>query len=459
MSANFLQARQTKYAAYVTLYILVVVAVLAVANVLANRYDKSYDSTSNKRYSLSDQTVKIVKGLKQDATITYFDQGTHFQQAKDQLEQYAKLSPKVHVEYVDVDKKPQVAREAGVKNYGTTIVQIGAKKEEAKGLTEEGITGAFIRDLKGGARTVCFVSGSGEHQIDDSDRNGYSQFKDLLGKDNYETRSINLLQKAEIPADCTVLVVAGPTGDYQQPEVDAIKTYVQNGGRAMFLLDPPLKMGRTEIADNDALTGLLKDWGVTPEKDLILDLNPIGQLAGLGPQVALVTSYGAQPIVSEMKGTATGFPLSRSLDIQPSTTKTANEKLFSSSDSSLATSKLNSPDVNTSDPTNKKGPLALAAAGTYNTGKENSQGRFIVVGSSAWAANSFIKFNGNRDLALNAMNWLSSDEDLISIRPKEPEDRRVTMTRAQMNIVKVTSQFLLPLIVIFAGVSVWWRRR
>jgi ABC-type uncharacterized transport system involved in gliding motility auxiliary subunit len=458
LGTQFLKARQTKYAAYATLYIIVIVAILVTANALADRYNKQYDSTSNKRYSLSDQTAKIVKGLKQNATITYFDQSTHFSQAKDQLDQYANLSPKVHVEYVDPDKKPQLAREAGIKNYGTTVVQIGTKKEEAKSLNEEGITGAFIRDLKNNTRTVCFVTGSGEHRIDDSERGGYSRFKDLLGKDNYQAKSIDLLQKAEIPSDCTVLVVAGPTGDYQQPQVDAIKKFIEDGGRALFMLDPPLKIGRSEIADNDALTGLLASWGVTPEKDLILDMNPIGQLAGLGPQVALVTNYDSQPIVSEMKGTATGFPLSRSLNIK-NEGKSTVQKLFSSSDSSLATSKLNSPDIDPGDPKNKKGPLTLAAAGTYNTGKENSQGRFVVFGSSAWAANSFLNFNGNRDLALNTMNWLSSDEDLISIRPKEREDRRITMTQAQMSLVRITSQFILPLIVIFAGVSVWWKRR
>ncbi len=458
MGTEFLKARQTRYVAYATLYIVVIVAILVTGNALADRYNKQYDSTSNKRYSLSDQTAKIVKGLKQPATITYFDQSTHFAQAKDQLDQYANLSPKVHVEYVDPDKKPQLAREAGIKNYGTTIVQVGMKKEEAKSLTEEGITGAFIRDLKNSTRIVCFVTGSGEHRIDDSERGGYSRFKDLLSKDNYEAKSIDLLQKAEIPSDCTVLVVAGPNGDYQQPQVDAIKKFVEDGGRALFMLDPPLKIGRSEIADNEALTGLLASWGVTPQKDLILDMNPIGQLAGLGPQVALVTNYDPQPIVAEMKGTATGFPLSRSLDVK-NQGKSTVQKLFSSSDSSLATSKLNSPDIDPSDPKNKKGPLTLAAAGSYNTGKENSQGRFVVFGSSSWAANSFLNFNGNRDLALNTMNWLSSDEDLISIRPKEQEDRRITMTQAQLSLVRITSQFLLPLIVIVAGVSVWWKRR
>jgi ABC-type uncharacterized transport system involved in gliding motility auxiliary subunit len=266
------------------------------------------------------------------------------------------------------------------------------------------------------------------------------------------------LQKADVPSDCTVLVVGGPSGDYQQPQVDAIKKFVEDGGRALIMIDPPLKMGREEIADNDALTALLQSWGVTADKGLILDLNPIGQLMGLGPQVALVTNYQTHAIVGEMKRTSTGFPLSRSLQVKNGD-KTTVEKLFDSSETSLATSKLNSPRVDPNDPQNKKGPMTIAAAGTYNTGKQNSQGRFVVVGSSGWAANSFIRFNGNRDLALNAMNWLSSDEDLISIRPKEQDDRRITMTRAQMNWVRITSQFVLPLAMIFAGVSVWWRRR
>jgi ABC-type uncharacterized transport system involved in gliding motility auxiliary subunit len=453
-----LKARQTKYAAYAAVYILVVIAAVAIANILVNRYNKSYDATANKRYSLSDQTAKIVKGVKQDTTITYFDQGARFLHAKDLLSEYAELSPKVHVAYVDPDKKPQEAREAGIKNYGTAIVQIGDKKEEAKSMTEEGITGAFIRVLKNKTRTVCFVTGSGEHQIDDSDRNGYSNFKELVAKDNYEAKSIDLLKKAQIPEDCTTFVVGGPTRDYQQPEVDAIKKYVEDGGRALFMLDPPLKIGRSDIADNDALTSLLQSWGVTMDKNLILDLNPIGQLAGLGPQVALVTSYDSQPIVNGMKGTATGFPLSRSMEIKNGD-KTTVQKMFDSSSTSLATNNLSSPAIDPNDPKNKKGPLTIAAAGTYNTGKQDSQGRFVVVGSSSWAANSFLKFNGNSDLALNTIDWLASDEDLISIRPKQEEDRRITMTRAQLNLVRITSQFLLPLVVVFAGVSVWWRRR
>jgi len=458
MASQWIKARQTKYAAYAATYILVVIAIVVVANVLADRYNKSYDATANKRYSLSDQTAKIVKGLKQPATITYFNQSTRFRDGRDLLDQYANLSPKLQVKYVDPDKEPEVARESGIRNLGTAVVQIGAKHEEAKSMTEEGITGAFIRDLKSTTRTVCFASGSGEHPLDGSDREGMSKFKDVLSKDNYESKSVDLLTKAEVPSDCTTLVIAGPTKNYEQPEVDAIKKYVEDGGRALFMLDPPLKLGHDEIADNNALTNLLQGWGVTLDKDLILDLNPLGQIAGVGPEVALVTSYASQPIVDQLRGTATGFPLARSLDIK-NTDKTSVQKLFDSSSTSLATNNLSSPAVNANDPKNRKGPLTIAAAGTYNTGKENSQGRFVVVGSSNWAANRFIEFNGNDDLASNTINWLSSDEDLISIRPKTPEDRRITMTGAQLTLVKLVSQFGLPLVVMVMGISVWWKRR
>ncbi len=457
MNVELLKARQTKYALYAAVYIAVVLAIATITNILVSRYDKSFDATSNKRYSLAEQTAKIVKGLTQDATITYFNRSTGFREGKDLLDQYEGLSHKVHVKYVDPEKDPLTARAAGIRTAPTAVVQIGDRKEEAKSFTEEGITGAFIRDLKNTTRTVCFVTGSGEHRIDDSDRNGYSHLKELLGKDEYAAKSISLLEKAEVPGECTVVVVAGPSGDYLQPEVDALKKYVENGGRALFLLDPPLKVGQ-EIADNDALTGLLQSWGVTAEKDLILDLSPIGQLLGVGPMVALVHNYEMHVIVNEMKGTSTGFPFARSLELK-GTDKTSVEKLFSSSEGSVATSKLNKRDVDANDPKNKKGPLTIAVAGTYKTEKQGAQGRFVVMGSSGWAANRFLGFNGNRDLALNTMNWLASDEDLISIRPKEREDRRITMTRAQMNGVRITSQFLFPLIVVIAGVTVWWRRR
>jgi ABC-type uncharacterized transport system involved in gliding motility auxiliary subunit len=457
MASGWMKARQTRYAAYATVYILIILAVISAANFLADRYDKTYDSTSNKRYSLSEETAKIVKGLKNPITITYWDRASSFTAGKDLLSQYTNLSRNVHVDYVDPFKKPQLARTAGIKNVGTATIDYGAKHEEARTFDEEGITGAIVRAEKGGTKNVCFVQGSGEHPLDDAGREGLSNAKDLLQTDNYTSKAINLLQKAQVPSDCSVIVVAGPTDEYAQPEVDAIRAFVENGGRALFMIDPPLKVQGRNISDNDPLTAVLQSWGVTADKDLVLDENPLGQLAGVGPEVPLVATYESQPIVQPMTGHATGFPLSRSLQTKNSD-KTTVDKLFSTSNDSVATTKLSGGNIEITG-SDKKGPFTLAAAGSYTTAKPNSQGRFVVVGSSTWASNGFLKFNANGDLLLNMMNWLSSDEDLISIRPKPQEDRRVTLNRAQMIWIRTFSQFVLPGIVIIAGVMVWVKRR
>ena len=180
-----------------------------------------------------------------------------------------------------------------------------------------------------------------------------------------------MLEKTEIPKDCTIVVVAGPKRDYIQPEVDALKNYVEDGGNALFMLDPPLKFAKEEIDDNAALTGVLAGWGVTVDKDLVLDTSGVGQLFGLGPEFPLVTSYESHAIVRDMKETPTGFPIARSLEVKNGDHTTV-EKLFSTTDNSFATTNLASPEIKQS-PNDKKGPLVLGAAGTYN-GQRGRQG-------------------------------------------------------------------------------------
>jgi ABC-type uncharacterized transport system involved in gliding motility auxiliary subunit len=452
MAGGWLKARQTKYSAYVTLYILIVAGALGLANWLANRHNKSVDTTANKRFSLSDQTNKIVHDLKQDVKVTYFDKTENFPRAKDLLDRYETISPKLHVDYIDPDKKPQAARASGIRNYGSILIDAGPRHEEAKSLTEEEVTGAIIRTLKGGDRTVCAITGSGEHGLEESAREGYSSLKELIEKNNYKTRSISLLEKAEVPKDCTVLLAGGPRFDYVPTAINAIKTYVDGGGRLLVLLDAPVALGKDQVSDNAPLVTQLGEWGVTANKDLVLDTSGVGQIFGLSEVVPLVSSYESHPIVAPMKGVATAFPLSRT--IEPKTGgKWTGSKLFSSSANSYATTNLSSREIQINPEKDKKGPLNLAVAAS------GGQSRIVVVGSSSWVANSFLGFNGNRDLFLNMVNWLSSDEELISIRPKDPEDRRLAMSRRQMASIFYTSVLLLPLAVIAAGVSVWWKRR
>jgi ABC-type uncharacterized transport system involved in gliding motility auxiliary subunit len=482
MAQDWIKTRQTRFTAYVTLYLLVILGVLFAANFLANRYNKTLDATSNKRYTLSDQSKKVVQGLKSDLRVTYFDDQTRFASARNLLERYSNLSPKVHVDYIDPVKKPQQARAAGFSRDSNIIVDSGLRKEPAKSLTEEEITGAMIRSLKTQTRNIYFLSAGGEYSTDETGPTGYSRLKDLLTRDNYKVqvltpkgnapeagKAINLnaskqqpQQPAaggfEIPKDATVLVVGGPQLAYTPVVVDAIKKYVDGGGRVLFMLDDPLRIGRdSQTTDSPELVKLLTDWGVTPQKDLVLDLSGIGQsLFGTGPEVPVIFQYDTQAIVRPMQRIPTALPLARSLDVKSGASATI-EKMFGTTEDSLAVSDIGANGA--IDPKKgKKGPFTLAAAGTTSGG---NKGRFVVFGTARWAQNNLMNSNalGNRDLFANTINWLSSDEDLISIRPKETENQTLNMAGQRGTLMFWLSVVIFPLAVVGMGLGTWWQRR
>ena len=479
MANNWMSARQTKFAAYVTVYVLVILAVLAAVNFLGNRYDKSFDTTSNKQFSLSDQTNKIVKGLNRDVKIIYFDRQEQFATARDLLQRYSNLSPKVHVDYIDPVKKPQQARAAGFTRDSNIVVDSGLRREPAKSLTEEEVTGALIRSLKTSARNVCFLSAGGEHSIDDTQAGGFSVLKTVLERDNYKTRAITAQGETpaadkdkaavtvgqkpaatnfEVPKDCTVLVVGGPQLAYAPAVVAGIKSYIEGGGKALFMLDDPVKIGRDQSpTDSPDLLKMLSDWGITVNKDLVLDLSGIGRIFGLGPEIPVLAQYDSHTITRPLERIPTAFPLSRSLDAKSSGNSVV-EKLFGTTDDSVSVTEV-APNGAIDVKKGKKGPFTLAAAATITSGSNKS--RIIVVGTSQFALNNLTGSNslGNRDLFSNMVNWLSSDEDLISIRPKEQTNQALNMTGQRQVTMFWLSVVFFPLAVVVMGLGTWWKRR
>ena len=448
MASEWIKARQTRYGAFLVVYMAVVLGIVGLANWLAARRNTTFDVTANKRFTLSDQTKKITGNLTRDVNIYYFNKSESFDQARNMLDRYKNLSTKIHIQYIDPEKKPDVARAEGVRAFGDIVVDNGEKKETAKALTEEELTGALVRTMKTGLRMVCFVTGSGEHPLDDTTREGYASVKTVLEKNNYKTETVSLIGKPEVPKTCTVIVVSGPKQDYIPEAVAAIKTFVEGGGRALFNLDPVLNLPKDKLGDTPNIEAMLAEWGVTARKDVVLD--PRSALGQFSP---VVSTYANHPIVSVMRGIDSVFPLARSLDV-----KAPAEKLFSSSDESVALVDPKLPLKEADMDKGTKGSFVLAAAAKI--GKAPTQGLVVVVGSSNWLTNSIFGAPvGNRNLGLNMFNWLTSDEDLISIRPKDPEDRRMRVTGNSMWVLFFTSVIMIPLIVIMSGISAWWKRR
>ena len=251
--------------------------------------------------------------------------------------------------------------------------------------------------------------------------------------------------------------MGGPQLDYPQPEVDALKNYVEGGGHALFMLDTPMKLGKeTPVGENAALLKVLADWGVTANKDLVLDLSGLGNMFGAGPEIPIILQYESSPITRPLARVPTAFPLTRSLDVKSPSKGTA-DKLVATTEDSIAVDKVG-PGGQIDPKQGKKGPFTIAASGT--TGGTPA-GRWVVTGTSGWADNRAMgsRSLGNRDLFMNTINWLTADEDLISIRPKAPEDRPLTMTTQKLTTVFWLSVVIFPLGIVGLGLATWWKRR
>ena len=435
-------------------YTLVAIAIIVLANWFVSRHNRSWDLTPNKKYSLSQQTVKMLKGLNQDVSIYVFDRQRSFGEQRDLLKQFSATSKRVTVQYVDVDRQPSLARQYGVRAYGTIMLAMGDRHFEAQSSSEEAISNALIRLLKG-QRTACFIAGHGERDIEDSDRTGYSRVKKEFENENYLTKTVTLLQKMEIPSDCSMAIIAGPKNDYLPQETDTLRQYVTGGGRALFMLDPGVELPE--------LSKLLAGWSVTVQNDLVIDENPIAQIFGTEPTMPLIMKYGSSPIVQPIARQASLFPFTRSFTVgKDYKAGVTADSLCDTSDSSYGVADFNVKMHQVSFRAGKdfKGPLSVAVSGTLSSeGEKKTEGRFVTLGTSILPANAFLGFQANRDLFMNMVNWLSADVDLISVRPKPPESQHLTMNTAQMRRLLWLGVIGLPLLIIAAGTLVWWERR
>ena len=473
---SWLTSRQTKYGAYSGTYILVFLAILVAANYLANRYNKSFDATKDKLYSLSDQTERILGDLDRDITIYYFDRKTNFVPAESSLVRYENVSHRVTVNYIDPDSQLDMAEAMNVRTFGTVIVEAGARREEANSTEEQEVTNAIIRVLKGEDRTACILTGHGEaDSADDNPRDGFSAAKTEIESANYQTQVISLLENPEIPSTCTLLIIAGPETDYFEPEIDLLRRYVEGGGRALFMID---------YEQSPSLVALLASWGIEVRDDIVIDTSGIGQLFGGGPLAPLVAQYEPHPISEVMGNVATLFPMTRSVVSGTAQNGWTVSTLFSTTANSFATTELEVEDgeLRRDASLETPGPIPVGVAATYDvpasdsmeTGGEDAteeeisadtdpaeemQGRIVVTGTSHFARNNFIGRGGNIDLLLNMLNWLSSDEDLISIRPKDPENTPINLSQTGMSGLFWGTVVCLPLFILLSGVRVWWIRR
>jgi ABC-type uncharacterized transport system involved in gliding motility auxiliary subunit len=479
--------RSTRAGTLSSVSVLLLLAILIGVNYVAARNNKRWDLTAAGQFTLSDQTRRILSSLEQPVNVRVFARDTDFARYRDRLDAYTYVTNQVRVEYIDPDKQPALARQWEIQQFGTIAVEHAGRIERITTDTEQDITNAIVRAVEGGEATVYFVQGHGERDPTSSDeRTGYNAIVSAMQRDNFAVERVVLAQEEAVPDDAAVVVVAGPTVDYLEAEIEMLRDYLDRGGKLMLLLDPP------DGPDAPPLTRLLdlaRDWGIEVGRNIIVDVSGVGRLLGTGPSVPVVAAYPEHPITDNF-GLLTAFPLARSVIPVPGGVDGRVARSFAeTSERSWAETDLAAvfegrPVARDEDRGDLPGPVSLAAAVSVEAPSPAAapepqtdpeaeadevdepaadaprlQTRVVVFGDSDFVSNSMLGTQGNLDLFMNALNWVAQQEQQIAIRPRDPEDRRVTMTADQIARVGYLSVLILPVAILGLGIYGWVRRR
>ena len=459
-------ARTTRFGTNAAVYTLAFLGVLVAINYLSVRYHRQFDLTAQNAFSLSPQSIEVIKGLKQPVKLYGFVEAGRNPTAEALYQEYAYESPLITYELVDPTRHPELAERYKVTVMNTTHIQLGSDENgsgtNVSDLSEQALTNGIVKVTKTESKTVCFLTGEGEDNPDDADGgSGMGQFKDSLLGESYKVDKVNLVTQDKVPETCSVMIVGGPTRPLVPHVIDALNDYLKGGGRALIMLRPQ----PDQTVDQAALVKFAQDWGVKAGNNVVVDQVvrlEAGPALGLNP---VVSTYNPHPITQSFDK-QTVFPMARTVDpVEPGTPGLTVTPLATTSDTSWAetdldgifkhqTAKFDGNDV--------KGPVVVADAVTANLAElkyGNGEARLVVLGDTAIANNQYIGNFFNRDFVMNCIDWLAGESNSITIRPRELRASRFNLTVQEFDVVFVLSVLLLPELLLIIGFAVWWERR
>jgi len=433
------------------LFVVLFLSVIGLAGWLSTQYNYHADWTENGRNTLSETSVALLGEISQPVVITVFVRDTAMlrKHIAELVARYQRYKADIELKFVNPDAEPQRVREMNITTEGEMVVESAGQQARTKQISEEGISNALQKVLRGGERKIAFLQGHGERDFLGAANYDLSAWAQQLQAKGSQLYALNLASVAVVPDNTSLLVIAGPQADLLPGELIAIQGYLDRGGNLLWLADPGELFG---------LSGIGKQMGVQFQPGTIIDPNvsQVGmQLFGTDdPRMALVASYGAHPVVTGFDFN-TLFPMARGIAIneegewQPTTLLKTLSNVWAESGEIAGSIGFDAADI--------AGPLNIGVALSRDNG--DAQQRVVVIGDGDFLSNSYLGVGGNLQLAMNIANWLVSDDTLLSIPARSASDITLEMNETELAVVGVGFLFILPLLLLGSGFFIWWRRR
>jgi gliding motility-associatede transport system auxiliary component len=459
-----LTGRQARYGSNALILAVAFLGILVVINFLAYKNTKRWDLTENQANTLAKESVDVLKSIQNNVVAkAFFTTSSAIASSKDSakslLDKYVYTSGgKFQYQFVDPNKDPIAAQDAGITKDGTIVLYMGNAKQPVSTISETDITAAMIRLMNPDTHVIYFLTGHGEYDIQGGGDQSYTQLATDLGLKNYKVATLNLISSNQVPADASVVVIAGPKKPLLDSEVSVLDAYLNTGGSLVVMEDPTI-VTQFGNAPDPLATDLAQNYGIDLGNDVVIDYSGYQQYGNA--LFALSAQYATHAITKNMKTQITGFLIARS--VSANDTAGANyskTQLVLTSDGSWGETDMNSIQNNNS-PTYDQagdvpGPISLAVAASETT----TNARLIVFGNSEFATNSGYSWFGNGTLILNSIDWAAKVENLINLTPKTTVDRTLVIPKTYtINLIFLGSLIGLPGLILLAGIGTWVARR
>jgi ABC-type uncharacterized transport system involved in gliding motility auxiliary subunit len=442
-------------------FVVLFIALIFLLGFLANQYKFSKDITQANRNTLTTGSINVLKQMQGPITLTVFaseddvNNGDTFRQGIiNFMARYQRTKPDINVKFISPIKEPKLAQENGIKEDGEVVVEYQKRSEHIKPpFAEQEMTNLFMRLSRTSQRAVMYLDGHGERNLIGLKNNDVGEFGKQLESKGLKFANLNLTIESEVPLNGSMLVIASPQKTISPIEAKKIKKFLESGGNLLWLLDDNNFRGLDEIA---AYLGLSVSSGQV--------IDPAEKVEGVNENIASASSYGEHAITRNFmlgtrfsnahevnaKGTLdNGWEVSKLIEVSPNGWLESSQ-VMTNQKPSFDKSK------------DKAGPINIAVALQRVYGKKGQ--RVVVVGNGNFLSNTFITNGGNLDLGINMINWLSGDDNLISIQPMPLKDVNVTIPDNQMSFIIAWTvfhsfEYFIPIGFFVLGILFWFKRR